>query len=137
MRNIKPTKVFISAARDILSATVNESRSSELACELALLDEVSSFREVVGCYDGTHEPAFCVFLKPGCILEGVDRLVELAAAWDQYSILVVHGDDAAELCEVGTECSAILGRFQVLPDGEAPTPGEDYTFVDGRYYVVR
>jgi hypothetical protein len=47
--------------------------------------------------------------------------------------LVVHGDDTAELIEINTDDTAILGTFG--PGN--PEPGEDYSEVDGQKYVVR
>jgi hypothetical protein len=47
----------------------------------------------------------------------------------------VHGDDAAEICECDTDCSAIIGTFQRIA-GE-PEIGEDYSLIDETFYVVR
>ncbi len=137
MRNVKPTKVFISAARPNQTLAETAEAHESLRIMLESTSHVESVRQVAGCFDGNLEPAFCAFLFPGRILEGIDACTAFGSVLNQDSILVVHGDDAAELVECHTDCSAIIGRFQALPEGEKPEPGEDYTLADGRYYVVR
>jgi len=137
MRNLKSTKVFISAARPNQTLTETALAHDGLRIALESSSHLEAVREVAGCFDGNLEPAFCVFVRPGHILEAIDACVIFASAWDQESVLVVHGDDAAELCETETDCSAIIGTFTRLPDGVKPEPGEDYTLADSIYYVVR
>lgn len=146
MRHLKPTKIFVSAARPNNSAAQNATAHNELGCDLALIDGVESFRDVVGGYtytdaEGTRrhttEASFLVFIRPGCIIETLEAVRDTARNYRQDSILVVHGDDAAEVVECNTECSAILGTFQALPAGHEPNIGEDYTLADETFYVVR
>ena len=134
MRQIHTTKVFVSAERREHTLAHNSTQTCELSCDLALLDGVEAFREVNSRFGGYHETAFCCFLRPGSILETIDEIRELAGNYSQDSILVVHGDNAAELVEVDTEASAIIGRFQTT---DTLHVGEDYPECDGVYYVVR
>lgn len=134
MRNINPTKVFISAEQAELSAVENAYRTTDLAA--ALENRGYSFRYVEGWFNGTPETTFCVFCTPGAILETIDELVALGARFGQASVLVVHGDNAAELVECFTSCSAVVGRFQEV-DAASVEEGEDFTFADDKYYVVR
>jgi hypothetical protein len=99
-----------------------------------LSEHVDGFREVDGVYAGRSETSFLVWLKPGHILEGIDELTALGSEFNQSTVLVVHCDNAAELVECDTECSAIIGTFQRVED---VTPGEDCSIVDGAVYVVR
>ena len=144
MRNIKSTKVFISAQRATNTPEQNAVSDAELGCDLTLIDGVECFRSIVGGYSyrdchgeqrQERENAYVCFLRPGGILEAIEALTELAASYGQDTLLVVHGDDAAEVIECGTTCSAIIGTFQPIP-GE-PDPGEDFSLVDSTYYVVR
>lgn len=132
MRTINPTKVFISAERFDCSDTENEHRTTDLHGSLE--NRGYSFRYVAGHFNGKAETSFCVFCKPGAILETIDELVAVGARFGQDSVLVVHGDNAAELVECYTTCSALIGRFQEV---DRPEPGEDYTVADSKYYVVR
>ena len=132
MRNINKTKIFISAEVAGRNPVANEHATTDLHCCLENLD--LAFRYVEGVYNGTNETAFCVFATPGAILETIDQLVNLGRRFSQESVLVVHGDNAAELCETRTQCSAIIGTFQEVAK---PEPGEDCTIADGKYYVVR
>lgn len=134
MRNIKPTKIFFSAEREDRSAVDNA------MCALAAFDlakeceNFDSVRECEGRFNGQPETTVIAFARPGCILEAIDSALEIARKFRQDSILVVHGDDAAELVECDTECSAIIGTFQRTQRIE---PGEDFSIIDGNTYVVR
>lgn len=135
MRNIKPTKVIISAYSKERTAAQNERAENTLVADLTLVDAVESFRDVTGRYDGHFEASQLCFLRPGSIQEGIDELTDLAAEYHQDCILVIHGDDAAEI--VGTYANRsgkIIGTFQRV---DAPNEGEDYTEADGNFYVVR
>jgi len=135
MRNINATKVIISAYSKDNSAATNERAENELCCDLSLVDSVEHVRDVEGRYQGHEECSQLCFLRPGSIQEGIDALTDLAAHYKQSSILVVHGDNAAEL--VGTynnRSGTIIGTFRAV---DAPLPGEDYTKADGLFYVVR
>lgn len=133
MRNLKPTKAVLSAYSVERSPNQNKLATCELACDLAAADYVDAYREVTGRFDGFDEESFVCWLRPGSILEGLDEIVSLARSYQQNTVLVIHGDDAAELVETETDCSAILGTFQAA----VPKPGEDYTLVDSTFYVVR
>ena len=135
MRHINATKVFISAYRPELTPEQATQRTFRLVQAIEALDEVVGFRRVTGFFDGNFETSVIAFLQVGSILDGIDKLRDLARRFEQDSILVVHGDNAAELVECHTDSSAIIGRFQVAEDG--PEPGEDYTLADSTYYVVR
>ena len=142
MRNTKRTKVFISAEKPgACTPAENARRTSDLACDLTLEQGIERFVQVAfGTWyesGSEREIRYCAWLRPGSIVEGIDSLRELAKEYEQDSILVVHGDDAAELVECNTEHSAIIGRFQALELGDGPESGEDYTFAGGRFYVVR
>jgi hypothetical protein len=144
MRHFKQTKIFVSAHRATNTAKQNAIADAELACDLALIDGVEVFRDIVGGYTyrdahgeqrHTTEAAYVCFLRPGSILEAIDEVTELARQYRQDTVLVVHGDDAAEIVECNTDCSAIIGTFQRIA-GE-PEIGEDYSKIDGVFYVVR
>lgn len=135
MRNVKPTKVIISAYRHGASGAANRAFFADLLSDLTLVEEISGFREVEGRFDGYHEHSVFCWIRPGQILEGIDALTDLAREYCQSAVLVIHGDDAAELVETdGRGRTAIVGRFQAV---EAPLPGEDYTKADSTFYVVR
>ncbi len=134
MRHINATKVFISAARPNQTLEETALAHDSLRIMLESSSHVSGFRQVAGCFNGELEPAFCAWLNFGHILEGIDALTAFGAVLEQDSILVVHGDGAAELVECQTDCSAILGRFVEV---DKPEDGEDYTLADNRYFVVR
>jgi hypothetical protein len=130
----KPTKVIVSAALPELSPKENSRRTSELVCDLSLLEGVEHIREAMGFSDGFHAPCAVCWLNPGFILETTDAIRDAAKGYSQERILVVHSDDAVELVEVDTECSAILGTFTAV---RKPRFGEDHTMIDGRFWVAR
>jgi len=132
MRQINQTKIFVSAERHDETETENQHRSTDQHAKLE--NAGYSFRYVDGCYSAAFETAFCVFATPGQILDTIDDVVTLAREFQQDTVLVVHGENAAELVEVNTTCSAITGTFQTV---EHPEPGQDCTIADGIYYVVR
>lgn len=132
MRHLNQTKIFVSA--ETADATAQENALATFTLESRLTEQGFTFRHVNGCFDGRNEATFCVFATPGAILEALDTLVQEARSFGQDSVLVVHGDNAAELVECNTECSAILGTFQEV---NTPEVGEDYTRADGKFYVVR
>lgn len=132
MRQINPTKIFISAERFDCSDTENEHRTTDLHGSLE--NRGYSFRYVAGNFNGKAETSFCVFANPGEILDTIDALVAIGCRFGQDSVLVVHGDNTAELVECFTSCSATIGTFQEV---ERPEAGEDYTVADAKYYVVR
>ncbi len=134
MRNIKATKVIVSAYVSAGSLARNERETAELSGDLALVDAISAFREVTGFFDGFGETSFVCFLVPGSITEGLREVSKLAQRYQQNSILVIHGDDAAEYVEAGETDGHLIGSWQAA---NAPYPGEDWSLIDGTYYVVR
>lgn len=128
MRNINPTKVILSAYSKERSKAQNERADSELIADLMLLESVESFRDVEGRYGGHKKCSHICFLRPGSIQEGIDELTNLAAEYLQSNILVIHGDNAAEVD------GKIVGTFQAVTK---PKRGEDFTKYDGIFYVVR
>jgi len=134
MRHIKATKIFFSAERPERTVVDNA------MCTLAAFDDAErcehfdTVRECDGIFDERPESAIIAFARPGHILEAIDYARDLAGRYNQDSILVVHGDDAAELVECETECSAIIGTFQRVAERGH---GEDCSIIDGDVYVVR
>jgi hypothetical protein len=134
MRNMKATKVILTAYREGTPEHVNMASADNLFSDLTLVDSVVGFRAVEGRYNGNAEESIFCWLRPGDILDGIEELCALAREYSQDAILVIHGDDAAELVETHGTCSAIIGTFQAV---DAPLPGEDFTKADSTYYVVR
>ena len=132
MRQLNPTKIFLSAYETTNSQDSNEHATTDLHCALDAAG--LTFRYVDDVFNGIPETTFCVFATPGQILETIEACIALGRVFGQDSVLVVHGDNAAELCECSTDCSAIIGTFQQVA---APASGEDCTIADGKFYVVR
>lgn len=131
MRANKTTKVFISAERPEVTKAGNERATSELACDLA--GEGYDFREVLGCMDGIDETAFCVFVDdPDDTLE---TLRDIGRTYAQDTVLVVHGDDAAEYLDCHDPARDVI--MGCLVPVERPHGFEDWHYVDGCYWVVR
>lgn len=136
MRNLNPTKFFISAERPDLDPAVARVRTSRLASEL----EAAGFdyKPVDGYYEGLRESSFCVWTRGDANLD-LQYLLSVAADFQQDTLLQVHGDNTAELHAVRwVGESEILGTFrQARPD--EPADGESYTydFQTDTFWVVK
>ena len=143
MRGLKRVKVFISAAQWAATAEANAAAHTELGKRLEDFPGVAGALPIHGRFNGTYEESYVAFLQPGDIPETISELVCLADEFEQTYVLVVWGDDAAELVNVddelhGLDSDGILGTFTALPEGVEPGPYENYsTFDRTRYFVVR
>ena len=135
MAHVHPTKVILTSYSPERGASCNERCEDELVADLTVVDAVESFQDVQGRYNGHFGCSQLCTLRPGSILDGIDALCELARFYKQSTILVIHGDNAAELVSTSPNgTGAIIGTFQQVDDLRY---NEDFTKVGNLYFVVR
>jgi hypothetical protein len=129
--NLGPTTVLISAERSNLTERENVYRTAEMR---ELLGSMGlGFKEVRGVYRGVHEASFVVIGQ-----EVVSRMLELAAKFNQESILVIDPARTAYLAYLrGGKVNEFYleGVMQQIPKEKAlQLPA--YTQDGDTYYAV-
>lgn len=123
--------ILLSAERSNLDSEVNQHNTNSMRYSLARLGLY--FESVNGVYKGVSEDSFMVFgiqSKPM-----FDRIVNLAALFNQESILVVDSDSSARLEYLESGESVNIGTFTQV---DSVLGLDAYTVTDdGKMYAVK
>lgn len=122
-------RLFLSAHRPEYTSHANSLRNEALKQDLVGLG-VSKVQDVKGCYKGTVEDSFAV-LKGDVEIKAI---FELARKYQQESVLL---ETMTGICYLvyanGDVVEEIGSMFQV----DKPNDNEDYSIIDGKFYVIR
>lgn len=124
-------RLFLSAHRPEFTSHANNLRNEALKQDLENL-YLRQVQDVKGCYKGIVEDSFAVII--GNSKASVGDVLELAKKYDQESILLeTMTEDCYLIYMNGDAPEMIGGMFQV----DKPNDGEDYSIIDGKFYVIR
>jgi hypothetical protein len=122
-------RLFLSAHREQFSESENATRNEALKQDLLNLG-VRKVQDVKGCYKGIEEDSFAV-LKGNVELKPI---FELARKYQQESVLLETMTGFCYLVYANGELQEEIGSmFQV----DKPNDGEDYSIIEGKFYVIR
>jgi hypothetical protein len=122
-------RLFLSAHRPEYTSHANSLRNEALKQDLVSLG-VRQVQDVIGCYKGIVEDSFAV-LKGDVEAKAI---FELARKYQQESVLLETMTGVCYLVYAnGDIVEEIGGMFQV----DKPNDNEDYSIIEGKFYVIR